>query len=77
MKHAASIERDQPLGELEFPERGIPARGAMGACRLELDKPIIAAIAGPAVAGGMELALWCDFRVMEQNAYFGVYSCLR
>ena len=39
----------------------------------ERDKPVIAAVAGPAVAGGMELALWCDFRVMEQSAYFGVY----
>jgi enoyl-CoA hydratase len=45
----------------------------MGPSRLELDKPVIAAVAGPAVAGGMELALWCDFRVMEQSAYFGVY----
>ena len=34
---------------------------------------MIGAIAGPAVAGGMELALWCDFRVMEQSAYLGVY----
>jgi len=45
----------------------------MGPTRLELDKPVIAAIAGPAVAGGFELALWCDLRVMEQSAYFGVY----
>jgi enoyl-CoA hydratase len=35
---------------------------------LELDKPVIAAVAGPAVAGGMELALWCDFRVMQEDA---------
>jgi enoyl-CoA hydratase len=48
-------------------------RGPMGPTRLELDKPVIAAIAGPAVAGGFELALWCDVRVMEQSAYFGVY----
>ena len=34
---------------------------------------MIAAVAGPAVAGGFELALWCDVRVMEQSAYFGVY----
>jgi enoyl-CoA hydratase len=34
---------------------------------------VIAAIAGPAVAGGFELALWCDLRVMERSAYFGVY----
>src|SRR6266496_197345 len=48
-------------------------RGPLGPSRLELDKPVIAAIAGPAVAGGMELALWCDFRVMQEDAYFGVY----
>jgi enoyl-CoA hydratase len=38
-----------------------------------LDKPVIAAIEGPAVAGGMELGLWCDFRVMAEGSYFGVY----
>jgi enoyl-CoA hydratase len=38
-----------------------------------LDKPVIAAIEGPAVAGGMELGLWCDFRVMARESYFGVY----
>ena len=45
----------------------------MGPTRLELDKPVIAAVAGPAVAGGFEIALWCDLRVMEESAYFGVY----
>ena len=73
MKHAASLEGDRPQSELDFPEHGSPPRGVMGPSRLELEKPVIAAVAGPAVAGGMELALWCDFRVMEQNAYFGVY----
>jgi enoyl-CoA hydratase len=34
---------------------------------------VIAAVEGPAVAGGMELALWCDVRVMAEDAYFGVY----
>ncbi|MFL6622534.1 MAG: crotonase/enoyl-CoA hydratase family protein [Sulfurifustis sp.] len=48
-------------------------RGPMGPTRLELDKPVIAAVAGPAVAGGFEVALWCDLRVMEESAYFGVY----
>ena len=45
----------------------------MGPSRLELAKPVIAAVAGPAVAGGMELALWCDLRVMEEDAFFSVY----
>lgn len=47
--------------------------GPMGPSRLLLSKPVIAAISGAAVAGGMELALWCDMRVMEEDAYFGVY----
>lgn len=50
-----------------------PPRGPLGPSRLELSKPVIAAIEGPAVAGGMELALWCDIRVMAEDAYFGVY----
>jgi len=45
----------------------------MGPSRLLLSKPVIAAVSGAAVAGGMELALWCDLRVMEADAYFGVY----
>jgi enoyl-CoA hydratase len=63
-----------PLHELDFPEdANPPPRGPLGPTRLQLDKPVIAAIAGPAVAGGMELALWCDVRVMEEDAYLGVY----
>ena len=50
-----------------------PRKGPMGPTRLTLTKPVIAAVAGPAVAGGMELALWCDLRVMEESAYMGVY----
>jgi enoyl-CoA hydratase len=50
-----------------------PRKGPMGPTRLTLSKPVIAAIGGPAVAGGMELALWCDMRVMEMSAYMGVY----
>jgi enoyl-CoA hydratase len=59
---------------LAFPIGAAPApRGPLGPTRLELSKPVIAAIEGPAVAGGMELALWCDVRVMADDAYFGVY----
>jgi enoyl-CoA hydratase len=54
-------------------EQDIGPLGPMGPSRLLLSKPVIAAVSGAAVAGGMELALWCDMRVMEQDAYFGVY----
>src|SRR3954465_7844405 len=79
LKYVSSLDADYPLGELDIPPAGaringgeVP-RGPLGPSRLELDKPVIAAIEGPAVAGGMELGLWCDFRVMAQESYFGVY----
>src|SRR3954468_21438807 len=74
-KYAAPmVGKESPMAELDFPagEGPIP-RGPMGPTRLQLSKPVIAAVAGPAVAGGMELALWCDLRVMEESAYMGVY----
>jgi enoyl-CoA hydratase len=47
--------------------------GPMGPSRMVLSRPVIAAVSGHAVAGGMELALWCDLRVMEADAVFGIF----
>lgn len=61
---------------------GTPARanriatdgdGPMGSSRMQLSKPVIAAVSGYCVAGGIELALWCDLRVADETAIFGVF----
>lgn len=75
LKHAASLPKEaRPLarGISADPVEPMPP-GPMGPSRLLLSKPVIAAIEGPAVAGGMELALWADMRVMAESAYMGVY----
>ena len=63
------------LSNLEYPAalEDPGPQGPMGPSRMLLSKPVVAAVSGAAVAGGMELALWCDMRVMEEDAYFGVY----
>ena len=78
LKYAASLtgaaEREAVFSDLALPLGSAPApRGAIGPTRVEATKPVIAAVEGAAVAGGMELALWADCRVMGQGAYMGVY----
>ncbi len=70
--HAAGVQGNA-LTHLEWAPDAQRPLGPMGPSRLLLSKPVIAAVSGAAVAGGMELALWCDLRVMEADAYFGVY----
>ena len=62
-------EADGPRGNTLSPD----GPGPMGPSRMRLGKPVIAAVAGHAVAGGLELAIWCDLRVAAQDAVFGVF----
>ena len=78
LKTAADGSAESWIAKLGIPEdwtdpMAQPMPGPMGPSRLMLRTPVIAAIEGPAVAGGMELALWCDMRVMADDAVMGVY----
>ncbi|GAA6161923.1 crotonase/enoyl-CoA hydratase family protein [Ruegeria sp. HU-ET01832] len=78
LKLAATLSdpelREAYFDRLSFPIGSAPSMvGPLGPSRLELSKPVIGAVEGAAVAGGMELALWCDIRVMAETAYLGVY----
>lgn len=78
LKSAATDEGQDWIKNVMIPDtwtdaRADPMPGPMGPSRLMLSKPVIAAVEGYAVAGGIELAAWCDMRVASQTATFGVF----
>jgi len=78
LKAAAAAEGADWIKAVQIPDDWRDAQsqrivGPMGPSRLMLSKPVIAAIEGPAVAGGIELAAWCDMRVVAEGATMGVF----
>ena len=68
-----AIAQGKSQGALQMPRVGERNAGPMGPSRLQVKKPVIAAVSGYAVAGGLELSLLADMRVVEEDAIFGVF----